>query len=323
MTSNSARPFRKGATTVLIVSAMAWMATASPAQRATRAAMPRPSVSHGSARPRPAPRPTPRPVTRPSPGPAFPSQPSRPGTLPTQPSGPTIQPMPQPGRPGVRPTPLPERPNRPGRPSVLPVVPIVPQGQIDALREARREQIPGRTPPQNVEQLQQELKRRLAEVPPDQRRAYVESLFEGKNLTDAQKQWLKAGLGDVWDKLPPEKQEQIRRKLIEYIKDNPGAWPPPPGYVYPRPPYGFYPIPWYGHHYYYYDGIYLSDSPTQEGYEVVYPPIGMCVDQLPSGAQQVQVNGLIYFEANGVYYQHVFDGARTCYRVVEPPRAVR
>jgi len=49
---------------------------------------------------------------------------------------------------------------------------------------------------------------------------------------------------------------------------------------------------------------------------VVVPPIGAAVPSLPSGAEPITIDGLLYYEYNGVYYQESQDeNGRTIYIV--------
>lgn len=68
-------------------------------------------------------------------------------------------------------------------------------------------------------------------------------------------------------------------------------------------PYGYFPF-YYGQDLYYgYDGIYYQQQ--NDNYQVVAPPVGAEVPKLPSHAKPIQINGVQYFELNGVYYQEV------------------
>ena len=40
-------------------------------------------------------------------------------------------------------------------------------------------------------------------------------------------------------------------------------------------------------------------------YEVVEPPIGAAITTLPDNAQSIVINGIQYYELNGVYYQPI------------------
>lgn len=68
-------------------------------------------------------------------------------------------------------------------------------------------------------------------------------------------------------------------------------------------PYGFYPF-YYGPSLYYYGGgMYYQQ--TDNTFTVVEPPIGAEVKQLPDNAQSIVINGVQYYELNGVYYQPI------------------
>ena len=66
--------------------------------------------------------------------------------------------------------------------------------------------------------------------------------------------------------------------------------------------------------YYYFDGVFY----VQQGsaFVVVNAPIGIVVPLLPSAATQVVVNGNVYYQLGGVYYQPFFQGDTTVYRIV-------
>jgi hypothetical protein len=68
-------------------------------------------------------------------------------------------------------------------------------------------------------------------------------------------------------------------------------------------PYGYYPF-YYGPSLYYYGGgMYYQQ--TDNTFTVVEPPIGAEVKQLPDNAQSIVINGVQYYELNGVYYQPI------------------
>jgi hypothetical protein len=76
-------------------------------------------------------------------------------------------------------------------------------------------------------------------------------------------------------------------------------------------PYGYYPF-YYGPSLYYYGGgMYYQQ--TDNTFTVVEPPIGAEVKQLPDNAQSIVINGVQYYELNGVYYQPITkdDGTRS------------
>jgi hypothetical protein len=65
-------------------------------------------------------------------------------------------------------------------------------------------------------------------------------------------------------------------------------------------PYGYYPF-YYGDAEFYYSGGLFYQYDNNE-YTVVEPPVGAEVNSLPSNAQSIVINGVQYYEANGVYY---------------------
>lgn len=66
--------------------------------------------------------------------------------------------------------------------------------------------------------------------------------------------------------------------------------------------------------YAYYGGTFYQ--PASSGYVVVAPPVGAVVPMLPPGAVVTTVNGVTVYVVNNVYYQPVFAGGMTQYRVV-------
>ncbi len=66
--------------------------------------------------------------------------------------------------------------------------------------------------------------------------------------------------------------------------------------------------------YAYYGGVYYQ--PTNNGYVVAEPPVGVIVPSLPPGSVARVVNGMNYFEFNGLYYQPVIVNGSTAYKTV-------
>ena len=79
-------------------------------------------------------------------------------------------------------------------------------------------------------------------------------------------------------------------------------------------PFGYYPFYYNSLQYYYYGGAFYR--PYNGGYEVVVPPVGAAVPNLPSNAQSIVIDGAQYYEASGVYYQAQDENGRTVYVVV-------
>jgi hypothetical protein len=79
-------------------------------------------------------------------------------------------------------------------------------------------------------------------------------------------------------------------------------------------PYGYYPF-YYGPSLYYYGGgMYYQQ--TDNSFTVVEPPIGAEVKQLPDDAKSIVIDGVQYYEMNGVYYQPVIkDDGTTTYQI--------
>jgi hypothetical protein len=68
-------------------------------------------------------------------------------------------------------------------------------------------------------------------------------------------------------------------------------------------PYGYYPFYFGPYQYFYSDGLYYQYENSQ--YTVVEPPVGAAISTLPDNAQSIMINGIQYYELNGVYYQPI------------------
>jgi hypothetical protein len=71
-------------------------------------------------------------------------------------------------------------------------------------------------------------------------------------------------------------------------------------------PFGYYPFYWGSALYYYYGGIFYSPY-DNGGYQVTDPPIGAGVPSLPETARPIKIDGVQYYELNGVYYKESVD----------------
>jgi len=54
-----------------------------------------------------------------------------------------------------------------------------------------------------------------------------------------------------------------------------------------------------------------------QGYAVVIPPVGATFSALPAGATPVNINGTIYYQADGAYFLPVMQDGTTAYTVVQ------
>jgi len=80
-------------------------------------------------------------------------------------------------------------------------------------------------------------------------------------------------------------------------------------------PFGYYPFYWGSSLYYYYGGLFYSPY-DNGGYAITAPPIGAAVPTLPQNANAIKIDGVQYYEADGVYYkQGVNDQGKTIYIV--------
>ena len=81
-------------------------------------------------------------------------------------------------------------------------------------------------------------------------------------------------------------------------------------------PYGYSTVYLGGYPYYYYNGTFYQPYGDDQ-YEVVDPPMGASVYDLPEGARAVIINGEKMYELNGTYYKEDRDSnGRTIYTVI-------
>jgi hypothetical protein len=71
-------------------------------------------------------------------------------------------------------------------------------------------------------------------------------------------------------------------------------------------PFGYYPFYWGASLFYYYNGIFYSPY-DNGGYQVTTPPIGAGVPTLPLNANPIRIDGVQYYESDGVYYKESVD----------------
>ncbi len=69
-------------------------------------------------------------------------------------------------------------------------------------------------------------------------------------------------------------------------------------------PFGYYPFYWGSSLYYYDDGIFYSPY-DNGGYQVTEPPVGAAIPDVPKSAQPIKIDGVQYYELDGVYYKAV------------------
>lgn len=67
-------------------------------------------------------------------------------------------------------------------------------------------------------------------------------------------------------------------------------------------PYGYYPFFWGPNQYYYAGGVFYAPG-ANGGYQVTAPPVGAEVPSLPKDANPISIDGVQYYEFNGVYYK--------------------
>ena len=81
-------------------------------------------------------------------------------------------------------------------------------------------------------------------------------------------------------------------------------------------PYGYFPFYLGSNNYYYYDNTFYRRY-DDRNYEVVAPPIGAKLPELPKNAKAVTIDGIRYFELGGTYYQETSnDKNQVLYEVV-------
>ena len=69
--------------------------------------------------------------------------------------------------------------------------------------------------------------------------------------------------------------------------------------------------------YYYYGGTYYRYYPSQTYYEVVEAPADAIVPDLPEGAEQVEIDGVIYYKYEDVLYKPIYVEGILQYKVIE------
>jgi hypothetical protein len=82
-------------------------------------------------------------------------------------------------------------------------------------------------------------------------------------------------------------------------------------------PYGYYPFYWGDDQFYYNNGLFYQQYDNGSDYQVVAPPMDAIVPTVPEDAKSITIDGIQYYESNGVYYQPVTtsDGT-TGYKIV-------
>lgn len=82
-------------------------------------------------------------------------------------------------------------------------------------------------------------------------------------------------------------------------------------------PYGYYPFYWGDDQFYYDNGLFYQQYDNSTDYQVVAPPMGAIMPNVPQDAKSITIDGQQYYELNGVYYQPVTtsDGT-TGYKIV-------
>jgi hypothetical protein len=106
-----------------------------------------------------------------------------------------------------------------------------------------------------------------------------------------------------------------------YYQEAPGGYEevyPPVGAAVPVPPDGAFPVMGpNGVTYYYAAGAFYLQQPDGS-FISVQTPLGVIVPELPPGAVQVNINGIVAYQFDGVYYQPVFANGITQYQTFVP-----
>jgi uncharacterized protein DUF6515 len=84
-----------------------------------------------------------------------------------------------------------------------------------------------------------------------------------------------------------------------------------------RLPDGYRRFRFHDHDFFYFEGVFYDNEPS--GYVVVDAPVDADIPDLPPGAETVEVNGTLYYYADGVFYVQQADGS---YVVVAAPMGV-
>ncbi len=71
-------------------------------------------------------------------------------------------------------------------------------------------------------------------------------------------------------------------------------------------PFGYYPFSFGNGYYYYYDNTFYRRY-DDRNYEVVTPPIGAKLPQLPRNAKAITIDGIRYYELGGTYYAETYN----------------
>ncbi|MFY0253594.1 DUF6515 family protein [Chitinophaga sp. 30R24] len=92
---------------------------------------------------------------------------------------------------------------------------------------------------------------------------------------------------------------------------------PPIGLYVSTLPYGCFALDaGFGPVYYYGGTYYESSGDDTQGYKVIPAPLGAAVPDLPDGAQEINMDGNVYYESNGTYYQETMTNSGRRYVVV-------
>ena len=84
-----------------------------------------------------------------------------------------------------------------------------------------------------------------------------------------------------------------------------------------RLPDGYHRFRFHNHDYFYFEGVFYDAGAT--GYVVIAPPVDADIPDVPPGSETVDVNGTIYYYADGAFYVQQADGS---YVVVAAPIGV-
>jgi hypothetical protein len=74
-----------------------------------------------------------------------------------------------------------------------------------------------------------------------------------------------------------------------------------------RLPDGYHRFHFHDHDYFYFQGVFYDGGPS--GYVVIDPPIDADIPDVPPGSETVEMNGTVYYYADGAFYVQQADGS--------------
>ena len=68
--------------------------------------------------------------------------------------------------------------------------------------------------------------------------------------------------------------------------------------------------------FFYFNGVFYSTTPVIDEYEIIEPPVGAIVSELPYDAEKIEIDDHIYYEYNNIIYKKVNTQYGKAYEVV-------